>query len=127
MQCFQHRDAAALGVCRTCGRGVCATCLREGEEGITCSEACQSLAKSLHEMNLKAMRIYRIGEKPQRVSVGLIAWLFPGVVFFGFAAVSAWRAGHVDSADAFAFALGSALIFIGGWLHWQQVKLNRKQ
>lgn len=77
-------------------------------------------------MNLKALRIYRIGDKPQRVSVGLIAWMFPGVVFFCFAAISSWRAGHVDAADAFAFALGSALIFIGGWLHWQQVKLNRK-
>jgi hypothetical protein len=124
--CYQHRDAAAVAVCRTCGRDVCPACAHEGEEGITCSDACQALAKRVHDMNQKALRIYGIGEKPRRISVGLVVWTFPGPLFAIFGGVSSWRSGGVDAADAFALTLGTALVLIGVWLHYQQIMLNRK-
>lgn len=41
MKCFRHPDFDAVGVCRACGKGVCAaTCAVETESGLTCGEAC---------------------------------------------------------------------------------------
>jgi hypothetical protein len=44
-----------------------------------------------------------------------------------FGGVSSWRSGRIDAADAFALTLGAALVLIGVWLHYQQIKLNRKR
>jgi len=45
----------------------------------------------------------------------------------GYSAACRWRSGRIDAADAFALTLGAALVLIGVWLHYQQIKLNRKR
>jgi hypothetical protein len=125
LHCYQHRDAEALAICRTCGRGVCAACSHEGPEGITCSGDCQTLAKAVHEMNLRALRIYGIGEKPRRITVPIVAWLLPGLVFMGFGAISSWRAGTIDTTDAFGLTLGAVFVAAGVWMHLQARRLQQ--
>lgn len=125
MHCYQHRETEALAVCRSCGRGVCVACSHEGPEGITCSDGCRTLASNVHAMNMRALRIYGIGEKPRRITAPMVAWLLPGLVFMGFGAISSWRAGTIDSADAFSLTLGGVFVAAGVWMHLQARRLHQ--
>lgn len=124
MRCYQHGDGEAVGCCRSCGRGVCRTCAREGEEGLTCSDRCQELARANHQMTLRALKIYGIGERPRRITPVVVAWILPGAVFAGFAAFSSWRAGRIDAADAFALTLGTVMLVGGLWMYAQGQRIN---
>jgi hypothetical protein len=41
MNCFNHRDSVAIGLCKNCAKGVCAACVVEATNGIACSEPCR--------------------------------------------------------------------------------------
>jgi hypothetical protein len=36
MECFYHPEAAAVGLCKHCSRGVCRNCAAEREGGVAC-------------------------------------------------------------------------------------------
>lgn len=40
MKCFSHSDVDAVGVCKSCGKGVCHSCARVESNGVVCSDAC---------------------------------------------------------------------------------------
>ena len=40
MKCFLHPTNDALGICRNCGKGTCATCAQDGANGLACSPLC---------------------------------------------------------------------------------------
>ena len=127
MHCYQHRETEAVAACRVCGRGVCPACAHEGAEGITCSDSCQKLGKDLHEMNLKALRMYSIGRAPPRVTPAMVVWLLPGLVFLCFGAVSSWLSGRIDTADALVMTLGLVFIVTTVWFHYQARNLRKER
>jgi len=90
MQCFLHQGVAAVGICRTCGKGICPACAREIAGGLVCSEACAQFALDFREIQDRAKRIYSIGTKP-RIPVG--AWFFGilGALSLIIAAVLWWN------------------------------------
>jgi hypothetical protein len=47
MKCFRHRDAEAVGVCKSCGRGVCAECAVEFDKGLACRGRCEGDVEDL--------------------------------------------------------------------------------
>ena len=42
MNCFNHRDTTAVGVCKACGKALCSDCLAEVEGGLACKDNCES-------------------------------------------------------------------------------------
>jgi hypothetical protein len=90
MHCYSHQDVAAVGICRTCGKGICPACARQMDRGIVCSDACAAYALINHEMVDRARRIYSIGTKP-KIPVG--AWFLGslGLLSVGIAAVLLWN------------------------------------
>ncbi len=40
MKCYQHRENEAVGVCLTCGKGVCQNCVIEVDSALYCSNGC---------------------------------------------------------------------------------------
>jgi hypothetical protein len=46
MNCFHHSSTIAVGICRTCGRGLCADCATAGDM-LTCRGRCETLAKQM--------------------------------------------------------------------------------
>jgi hypothetical protein len=40
MNCFNHRDKPAIGVCKSCGKGICGDCAAECHNGLVCKETC---------------------------------------------------------------------------------------
>jgi len=47
MNCFTHRDIAAVGVCPVCGRFVCESCAVEVAGRIACRPSCQEAMKQV--------------------------------------------------------------------------------
>lgn len=41
MNCFTHQAAPAVGICRACGKGVCAACAADTGAGLACPGACE--------------------------------------------------------------------------------------
>ncbi|MFC2004750.1 hypothetical protein ACFLUY_00835 [Chloroflexota bacterium] len=48
MKCFQHPEKEAIGVCQTCGKGVCRDCYLEDGGVLYCSKACAPESSRLH-------------------------------------------------------------------------------
>ena len=42
MKCFYHHATDSVGVCRSCGRGLCPACLTEFPEGLACKDSCET-------------------------------------------------------------------------------------
>ena len=41
MNCFNHREKPALGICKSCGKGLCGDCLVELPNGLACKDSCE--------------------------------------------------------------------------------------
>lgn len=73
MHCFEHRDVPALGVCRACGKAVCAECIAGDCPGIACAAGgCAERVRGIDRMldlNLKLMpRTERLAASAERMS-----------------------------------------------------------
>src|SRR6185369_9936209 len=47
MNCFHHPSTTAVGICRTCGRGLCSDCAFAGGDMLTCRGRCEMIAKQM--------------------------------------------------------------------------------
>jgi hypothetical protein len=50
MNCFYHSEHSAVGICKSCNRGICQACLTEVENGIACTATCVDEVKMLNSM-----------------------------------------------------------------------------
>jgi hypothetical protein len=104
MHCFYHRDASAVGLCKSCGRGLCGNCAVEYAEGLACRGRCEQAVTeviALIERNRRAV-----------VGSGRVVYMFP--VFFSFLGIMFVVAGlMMPRAGSFALAFGGAFIVLG--------------
>lgn len=40
MNCFNHQEKSALGICKHCNKGICNDCLRDTGDGLACKGRC---------------------------------------------------------------------------------------
>jgi hypothetical protein len=50
MNFFNHRDKPAIGVCKSCGKGLCEDCLTELSNGIACKGSCEKQVNLLNRV-----------------------------------------------------------------------------
>ena len=108
MECFSHSGTQAVGVCKSCGKGVCRTCAVDLGVAIACCEACAKEATDLHEMNQRGKRIYGIGVA-KRMPSGVIVWLLFAVLFGGFGVYQSYRN---QQPEWFLLLFGGVSLFI---------------
>jgi hypothetical protein len=48
MNCFNHRERPALGLCKSCGKGLCEDCLIEVPNGLACRNKCEERANCIN-------------------------------------------------------------------------------
>lgn len=41
MRCFNHQDREAVGICRSCRRGICVECAHEVGKSLACTGQCE--------------------------------------------------------------------------------------
>jgi hypothetical protein len=124
VQCFTHQDQTAVGVCRTCGRGLCPACTAEVEGGLACAGRCEgdviALARMLaaEQANLaQAQKLTAAG----RSSIVGVGWflIVAGAVLMGWELVT-------DSGLWFVTAIGAVFAIFGalalaGSRRWPQL------
>jgi hypothetical protein len=40
MNCFNHTDRPAIGICKSCGKGLCRECMAETRTALLCGDSC---------------------------------------------------------------------------------------
>jgi len=61
MECFTHRGAPAVGMCRACLRGVCRECAVELRLGLACRGRCEDDVHALAATLEQSMRTAQLG------------------------------------------------------------------
>lgn len=83
MNCFEHPNEHAVGICKSCGKGVCRTCAIQLTRGLACSEECRPFVEAL--ARLQSTSIRNIGLiSVQRLVQPLLALIFfcTGVYYY---------------------------------------------
>jgi hypothetical protein len=125
MQCFLHHDIAAVGICRTCGKGLCPACAREIDRGIVCSDACAEFAIVNHQIVDRAKRVYSIGVKA-RIPLGTWFFTAAGLFMLSVGAFLAWSDPAGWSAAAYPGGLGALFLVFAVliWRRYRSIGLN---
>ncbi len=84
MNCFNHPDQPALGLCKSCGRGLCRSCLTEVPDGLACKNRCEArvnLINSIIDNNKKTLAAANV-----QIRSSTLFLIVMGVLFcvFGF-------------------------------------------
>lgn len=101
MQCFAHENAAAVGVCKSCGKGVCRACAIPVERGLACSADCQPIAAALTQVQQASVNNLRV-ISAARVVQPMIAILFLGM------GILLFLDGYRDLFTVFTITMGAA-------------------
>jgi hypothetical protein len=78
MNCFTHEDAAAIAICKYCGRGLCRACAVAGPASVTCKGECEEWARIMHA----SVRQYQSNVSQGTRSVWMSVFLFGGLGLF---------------------------------------------
>jgi len=113
MECFIHPNVPAVGLCKSCGKGVCHSCALPVERGLACSEACKPFAESLSQLQVTSIRnigLYSV----QRFVQPLLALVFLVTGFYLFSVYPS------DAFTWFILAAGAvfALVSIVSWFRF---------
>ena len=68
MNCFYHPGAVAVGICKSCGKGICHECAHDLGKGLACRGRCEDDAKALIALMARATKA-----QPNAVSRHLLA------------------------------------------------------
>ena len=117
MHCFNHNSSQAVGICKSCQKGLCSDCAVETSAGITCSGACEARAAEYEEMNERGLKVYGIGKYKSRLpSSGVLLWGTITVLVWGIFGFLYYRTGyaHYDVAvPAVFFTIITAFAIYG--------------
>jgi len=72
MECFYHEGLGAIGVCKSCMRGLCRECAIEMPRGLACKGRCEADVDELADLiahNIKFSRAMRANVGPQRTAM----------------------------------------------------------
>jgi len=59
MKCFNHPIVDAVGVCKSCGRGLCRDCVAEVGLGVACRNRCEAVVETLNDLVERGRTAYQ--------------------------------------------------------------------
>jgi hypothetical protein len=117
MICFYHHSIAAVGICKSCGKGLCPECALDLGKGLACKGRCEQdvgALISLIDNNVKRSSLSEhilSGARSNRY-LGAFFYLLFGSLFIGFAAYR--YSVEKDTEAVFFFgAMGSFFMIFG--------------
>ena len=78
MNCYNHEDKPASGVCRACGKGLCRECIAEVPGGIACRNHCEKQVETINyviDINKQSATIAN-----SRLKMNMIFFIIMGAV-----------------------------------------------
>lgn len=117
MHCYRHAPAEALGICRACGRGVCAQCARDLQPSLACSQECERRVRRNDALLANSETTF--GQARRGTVVLMLFPLLLGAVLFYFGlGERAWFNPLT--------AMGAILVLFGLVVGWRQRRLRRQ-
>ena len=80
MQCFNHSDRNAVGLCKVCSKGLCHDCVTDLGHGLACKDKHEAEAEGINMIITKNAKMYK--------STGWNMLLGPSLYLFMCAVVS---------------------------------------
>lgn len=105
MHCYRHAPEPALGVCRSCGRGVCAQCARDLDPALACSERCEQRVLRTEALIDNGEAGYRLARRGSFIAVGFPLLLGAMLLYFGLTEPHRFNAITAMGALLMAFAV----------------------
>ncbi len=97
MNCYQHRENAAIGLCKTCFKAVCDQCSVDIGNGLACKNSCEETVAELNEMWERSAKIYGVGKYQSRIpSSGVLLWLLLSAGMWFAAGLVYFRKGEIE-------------------------------
>ena len=111
MKCFNHLDVNAVGLCKSCGRSLCADCYAEVGDSLSCKGKCEEKVRILNSMIEKNSQILSTSNQAMKSAARFS--LIMGILFMGF---GIWQLSTgADFLSYFLLALGGGF-FVNGIL-----------
>lgn len=79
MNCFNHPDKVAIGICKACGKGLCSECVTDLGYGLACKDKHEKAVESVSTMIAREMKIQE--SAPKDVLITPIFFFFMGFAF----------------------------------------------
>lgn len=108
MQCFNHLEAAAVGMCKHCCKGLCTACATDLGYGLACHDLHEDQVTSSHTMVTKAARLQAVNRSNKYLGPAL--FIAMGVLF------AAWGFVTEHGVVNFIFALGAVFLLYGTFI-----------
>ena len=112
MKCYNHPDNHAVGVCKSCQKGICLECSTTIDGSLACKGSCEEDVAVLNYMIERSRKVYKnLGSQwtPSILINGIGGAFFVGFGLYHFGRTSSWL----------LIGLGSIMI-IGGILSYIQ-------
>ncbi|AXX98764.1 hypothetical protein [Profundibacter amoris] len=81
MQCYNHDDQNAVGLCKACGKGLCHDCAADLGHGLACKGVHEDKVTSLNQITTKSAEIYNAA--PKNALIAPLFVLAMGAIFIG--------------------------------------------
>ena len=120
MNCYYHQDMPAIGLCKSCGRGLCSQCIAEVGEGLACQNRCEQRVGTLNRLiddNVKIQptitRVFWRTGKFARLTLAIL-FLVLGVLLV---------LNEMHSGRTAALLLGCVFAALGGLDLWNTLRI----
>jgi hypothetical protein len=119
MNCFNHRDVPAIGLCKSCLKGLCGDCAAELVNGLACKGSCEERANMINRMVDSNSRIVGAARRQTQTST-----MFSLLMGIGFSVFAVWAYIEFKSGSFLPYLLGlmGIIMLVTGFL-----RLSRAQ
>ena len=83
MNCFQHPQTTAVGLCKHCSRGLCQECAHDEGFGLACKDRCEGEVKAVSQIIERNKSVY--GKTAAVYLRGGVLFALMGLLFILFA------------------------------------------
>ena len=109
MNCFVHSPAAAIGICKHCGRGLCRDCVVEVALSLACKGRCETEVTAMNELAHRAKSTFEKAADAYTKTAVFMA--LSGLLFTGLGAFTFKKGGFIALGLGLLFLLGAAIYF----------------
>ncbi len=123
MNCFKHREAVSIGLCKACQKAVCDTCAIDTGSGLSCCESCTIIINEMHQIFEKNKAVYGISIGKKGISTVSITYGLFALLFFIYGIYSTRKYGELDILSLLMF-LGAFAISIATYIRDKKLNIN---
>ena len=83
MKCYTHSQLDAIGMCKSCCKGLCLECSQDVGNGLACKNTCLEEVEAVNEIIARNKQLYSIGQKAPLIPSGAVIYIMFMLMFCG--------------------------------------------